>query len=182
MRTRYKALIIAGLAILLGCVETTSVQSPADINPNESFTVILNTLATDSSWNGPKTGLLAILIPEIWSVDSVHGEGYGYFGSLEFYGFVSGPEAYLPHASSGYHWAIWDTPIALSVDSGDTGYVNANITSTDSLGVFQLAFCCGFVGPYTPGWEDSPCSCLVAVTPLNLEQTTWGTIKSSMGE
>jgi len=170
MRARLLVLVSAGLAIMLSCVETTSVEAPAEVNPNTSFTVTINIAAFDS---GTETGYLAILIPEIWSVDSVYGVGYGYSGPLS----NDGPTGMLSAPASGYEWSSWKTPVELYTDSGETGYANAVISTSDSLGTFQLAFCAGHYGSYHPYWEDYPCSCLVEVTPLNLEQETWGYIK-----
>jgi len=158
---------------MLGCVETTSVEAPAEVDPNTSFEVTIYTITTDS---GSSDGYFAILTPEIWVVDSVYGVGYGYSGLLNSTTIGLGE---LPPPAQGYEWTAWRTvPVMLHADSGETGYAIATITTIDSIETFQLAFCAGTEGYAWPNWEETPCSCTVEVTPLNLDQETWGRIKS----
>ncbi len=50
---------------------------------------------------------------------------------------------------------------------------------TMSLGEFQLASLAGAQASMGPiDWETVPCICMVEVTPVSLEQETWGQIKS----
>jgi len=177
MRSKLVILLSAGLAIMLGCVATTSVEAPSEVNPNTSFTTIIHVISTEPSWDSTIC-CLAILIPEIWTVDSVLGEGYGLSCLLDTMG-VHGEPPWEHPAPSGYLWSCWETPVAILADSGETGYAEAYISVTDSLGFFELAFCAGYY--HSMGgviYEDNPCSCVVEVTLLNLEQETWGFIKS----
>lgn len=180
MRTILLVLTTAGLAIILSCVETTSVEAPAEVNPNTTFMATINVVDTDSTWEEDRTVCLAILIPKIWSVDSVYGNGCEYSGSLDTMGVYGNPPPQHP-APSGYFWSCWNTPIPINGDYGETGYAEAFISATDSLGLFQLVFCAGYwttvIEPRYV-YEDNPCSCVVEVTLLNLEQETWGHIKS----
>jgi len=97
-----------------------------------------------------------------------------------------GPQGESPWefpAPSGYLWSCWETPVPILADSGETGYTEAYISVTDSLGLFEMAFCTGYY--HSMGgviYEDNPCSCVVEVTLLNQEQCTWGFIKSELGE
>ena len=176
MRTKLLILISAGLAIMLSCVETTSVEAPAEVDPNTAFEVTINTLSTDS---GGARGYLAILIPEIWTIDSVYGSGYGISGTLDS---INSSNLYLPQPAAGYEWFAWKTPVIAFADSGEIGHAITTITTVDSLGTFQLAVCAGTEGYAWPNWEESPCSCMVDVTPLNLQQETWGYIKTELGQ
>ncbi len=178
MRTKLLVLISAGLAILLGCVETTGVQAPTAVSPNTSFTVIIDVMSSDSNWYPAIVGL-AVLIPEIWEVDSLYGYGFGYSGTLDTLDYHFDPPWQHP-APGGYIWSCWQTPVAVVGDSGETGYAEAYISVSDSLGLFQLAFCAGYLNTIGPDfwWEEDPCSCVVEIVPLNLEQETWGHIKS----
>lgn len=180
MRTKLLLLTTAVLTIILSCVETTSVEAPADIDPNTTFMVTVNLVDTDSFWVEDYIVYLAVLIPEIWSVDSVYGDGCGFAGPLDTLsaGQIYGP--YFAHPpASGYLWSSWETPVGINGDYGETGYAEVFISATDSLGLFQLAFCAATWGyGDVPNWEDYPCSCIVEVTPLNLQQETWGHIKA----
>ena len=175
MRTKLMVLVAAILTIILSCAETTSVEAPGEIDPSTNFEVTINTMTTNPEPSLSSYGYLAILIPEMWIVDSVYCVGYGYSGPLD--AWWNTPSEYFPPAS-GYEWSGWRTPVVLHGDSGETGYANAIITTIDSLGTFQLAFCAGTDHVLGPLWEDTPCSCTVEVTPLSLEQETWGHIKS----
>ena len=184
MRTKLLILTSAGLAIILGCVQTTSVEAPSEVNQNTTFTATTNVIASYSSLASSTTCCLAILIPEIWTLDRVYGygEGAGFSGPLDTMGAHGNPPWQHP-APSGYLWSCWETPAPILADSGETGYADALISVTDSLGIYQLAFCAGLYNPIEDvNWEDYPCSCTVEVTLLNLEQETWGSIKSKLGE
>jgi len=183
MRSKLLVIITASIAIILSCVETTSVVAPAEVNPNTTFMATINVVDTDSLFEEDKTVCLAILIPEIWSVDSVYGDGCEYSGPLDTMGVYGNPPPQWQHpAPSGYLWSCWETPIPINADYGETGYAEAYISTTDSLGLFQLVFCAGYWAdastPHHFQYEDNPCSCAVEVTPLSLEQETWGHIKS----
>ncbi len=177
MRTKLLILASAGLAIIIGCVETTSVEAPSEINPNTPFQVIVNTVQTDSGGN-TVNGCLSSMIPETWTIDSVYVSGYGFAGSLEMMGWEGFPsDSYPP--SPGYGW--FDARhYGFSGQSGDTGYAVVTIIPDDSLGTFQLAFLAAVKDPMKGGylWEGDPCSCIVEVLPLSLEQETWAHIKS----
>ena len=175
MSTKFSMLIASVLTIVLGCVETTSIEAPSEVNPNVSFELTVHTELThaaNTSW-----GELAILIPEFWSVDSVFGDGYEYVGPLEFSGIGGWPADLFP-PSIGYVWWLFYCPELLYGDSAETGYAIATIITDDSIGTFQVAsIACASVEK-EPWFDGVPCSCTVDVTPLNLEQKTWGYIKA----
>ena len=176
MRSKLVIVLSAGLAIMLGCVQTTSVEAPSDVNPNVSFEVTVNTELTQGSYGD---GNLAILIPEIWSVDSVYCDGYQYTGPFSvpdtvFFGWAN--DSFPPNA--GYEWWYSSSPATLSGDSGETGHVTVTITTSDSIGTFKLAFIAFSTYEHQPYYDGVPCSCTVEVTPLSLEQETWAHIKS----
>ncbi len=181
MRTKLFMLISVGLAILLGCVDTTGVDAPSQIDPNTTFECTVNTIGDSLNPGAPDIGYLAILIPEIWSVDSVYGEGYGFTGSMDS---IPNVQTYPNYTDPpvGYEWSMWETPVPLTSYPGDSGYAIVNINTSDSLGEFQLVFYTGSAGSIEPIWEDTPCSCTVEVTPLNLQQDTWAHIKSDLAQ
>lgn len=180
MRSKLIALAMFALAITIGCAETTGVNAPSQVNPGTHFMATVDVICT-YSWS-PTVCCLAVLIPEVWSVDSIYGEGYGESGLLDTMGVYGNPPWQYP-APSGYHWSCWETPVPISGDSLETGFAEVYISVTDSLGIFQLAFCAGYYHPIEDvSWEENPCSCLVEVTPLNLEQETWASIKSELGQ
>lgn len=182
MRTILLALLSVGVAVMLGCVQTTSYEVPSQIDTNTSFQAVVYTEVVDSLPLPGQTftGLLAVLIPIGWSVDSVCLDGYGYsdFMIPTSSGWISEYE-YPP--GSGYEWISYGTSEHVTGDLGDTGHANVFITSGDVPGSYTTAALGAFLAnqPYIAYfWEGDPCSCLVEVTPLNLEQETWGKIKS----
>ena len=179
MKFQFIVLIAAGLAIMLGCVGTTSVEAPGTVNPVCTFQVIVNTLLIDSCSLPECGGLLAILIPMEWSIDSVYATGYGYSGPMLLDSVGTWPTNIYP-PSTGYEWVDFVTPDNTLYGSiGDTGHATVTIMTGDSLGTFSLAFLAAEFNP--PGdlhWVGDPCNCTVEVTPLNLQEETWGHIKS----
>lgn len=178
MRTKLLILLSAGLAIMLGCVETTSVETPGTVNPDCTFQVIVNTVLVESPYPEPCLGVLAVLHPIGWVIDSAYCNGYGYSGPMV--GPYPGSYMELPPPSAGYEWHHFYTPDNdLFGEPGDTGFGNVFILPNDSLGTFSLAFLAGALGGIgDPVWSGDPCSCSVEVTPLSLEQETWGNIKA----
>ncbi len=186
MRTKLLILASAGLAIMLSCVSTTSVEAPAEADPNQIFEVTVHTELTEQ-YGGDMTGLLAVLVPSIWTVDSVFCDGYGYTGPFVFsysdsmYYWPSVDEealrADLYKPATGYIWWVFAED-SLYGDLGETAHAAVFVTTNDSLGQFQMAFLAAVTGQGNTNWNGDPCSCIVEVTPLQLEQETWGYIKS----
>lgn len=178
MRTKLMVLLAAGLAIILGCVETTSVEAPSEVSPNVAFEVIVNTELTQE---GYYFGHLAILIPESWSVDSVYCDGYQYTGPFDIWCPEPGEWCWATDSfppAAGYEWWYSDSNSYLQGDLGETGYGIVTITTSDSIGISQMAFIAFGMYEKEPYYDGVPCSCMVEVTPLSLEQETWGHIKS----
>ena len=183
MRTKLLASVAAGIAIMLGCVETTSVEAPAEVYPSTSFEVTVNTVLVQAGSSSYR-GHLAILSPVLWSVDSVYANGYGYSGPMLN---DSSPDSYVwlfnqsYPPSIGYQWSSFVSPdYTLHGFAGDTGSATVTIMSNDSLGTFTLAFLAGVEGGlFGPQWLGDPCSCTVEVAELHFQQETWGHIKSS---
>jgi len=184
MRTKLLVLIAAGLAIMLSCVATTSVEAPAEVDPNQSFEVTVNTELTEQN-SGDYWGELAVLVPTTWNVDSVFCDGYGYLGQFNtpYPDTIGWAEYYYP-SSDGYQW--WHSRSLTSDlygDSAETGYAIVTITTNDTLGTFQMAFLAAmWEGMGAAYYEGDPCSCMVDVTPLNFQQETWGYIKTELGQ
>ena len=180
MRTILLVLISAVLAIMLSCVETTSVEAPVEVDPSISFEVTVNTELTVQH-GGDEWGELAVLVPTAWSVDSVICDGYGYIGPFNapYPDSLGWAEYYYP-SSAGYQWWHSRSPQSnLYGDSAETGYAIVTISTNDTLGTFQMAFLAAmWEGMGAPYYEGDPCSCTVTVTPLNLQQETWGYIKA----
>jgi hypothetical protein len=98
-----------------------------------------------------------------------------YRGTGDIYGYTP---------SIGYVWHLFETPTGeyVSADSGDTGQAIAAIQISDSTGVFQIASVAGVRGSMgEEQWETYPCSCVVEVTPSNLETDTWAGVKVNLG-
>ena len=179
MRTKLLVLIAAGLAIMLGCVETTSIEAPAEVYCNTPFQITVSTIATDSTSIGTN-GHLAILIPVTWSVDSVCFDGYGNNGPGILLGWVGSGDwpanSYPP--TSGYEWYNTLAENAVTGQIGETGQAIVTITPDEVTGIYQIASLAGAGQYMEPSWDGDPCSCTVEVTPLNLQQETWAHIKS----
>ena len=190
MKSKLIVFVTLALAIMLSCVSTTSVEAPAEVDPNQIFEVTVHTELTEQ-YSGDVTGLLAVLIPSIWTVDSVFCDGYGYTGPFVF--LYSDSTSYWPSVNeavppddlykpaTGYIWWVFKGN-PLYGDSGETAHATVFVTTNDSLGQFQMAFLAAMTGQTAYGWDGDPCSCLVEVIPLNLVNETWGAIKSELGQ
>ena len=180
MSMKLLVIVAVGLLMALGCVETTSVEAPEEVDAGSSFQVTVNTVVVDTS-SDDECGVLAVLVPDVWSVDSVICHGYGYFGPFDNVQPGGGwPDEHYP-PSTGYQWWLFQSPDSnLNGDSAETAYANVTITTNDTLGSFQMAFLAGvFCGMGEDHFfEGDPCSCTVEVMPLILQQETWASIKS----
>ena len=184
MNTKILFLSTLVMAIALGCVNTIDYQAPQQVNQNSSFQSIVYTEAVDSLPlpGYTITGLLEVLVPEGWSVDSVFLDGYSFYGLMSSGSSGWAAEEYPP--GIGYKWVSFYAS-ELTGDYGDTGQATVYITSGDSAGVYTTA-AIGVIIVVEP-WvaylrEGDPCSCSVEINPLNLEQETWGSIKLELGE
>lgn len=182
MRRREFVLSILAAILLASCegLETTSIEAPASLPPGGCFQMTMNVIALESSAVNLH-GDLAILIPEIWSIDSVLADGYGYQGLMEYWGTG---DVFGCTPSIGYVWHFFETPkgVYVSAEPGDTGQAFATIHISDSAGVFQIASLAGVWGSIgEQQWETYPCSCVVEVTPSILEMDTWAGVKVNLG-
>jgi hypothetical protein len=174
------------LALMLGCVETTSVEAPDEVEPSTTFQAIVHIAVVDTNAlpDSSFTGLLSVLIPDEWFVDSVFVEGYGYSGPMlqGDCGWQLG-DTYPPE--SGYQWVGFHTPQELTGWLGDVGQATVFVSTDENLGTYTTAYL-GRILALSPSvgflYEGDPCSCAVEVTPLHLEQETWGAIKTELGE
>ena len=172
-----------GTAILLGCVSTTAVEAPALVFSDIPFEVAVTAEATDTlSGNLSTDGYLFILVPSAWSVDSVFIDGFGYIGPADLM-YWSGLLDYYYPPDSGYAWLAAQTSYDWSSYIGEVGNSIVVIRPGNEPGTFTMAFLAAiYDGMSDLHWDGDPCSCIVEVTPLLLEQETWGHIKSELGQ
>lgn len=182
MRTKLLMAVATGLAIMLSCVSTTSVEAPVEVDPITTFQATVHTEIVESNPAADSSyfGILSVLVPEEWSVDSVLLNGYGY-NCLMLPGDLGWqPEATYP-PEAGYEWIGFHSTQKLVGELGDTGQATVFITTGATTGPYTTAYLAAFLAVQpTVGYlyEGDPCSCMVEVTPLSFEQETWGHIKS----
>jgi len=111
-------------------------------------------------------------------LDSVFCDGYQYTGPFNVIGTGDWPSDSFP-PSPGYEWWLTRSPSAcLWGNSGEAGCGIVTISTSDSLGSFQMAFLAArhSIDPVSYYFEGLPCSCTVEVVPLKLELETWAHI------
>lgn len=166
--------LILILAFVSGCVSTTNVDAPSQVNTDSSFQALV-TVEIDEG-GGEAIGELGVLVPNEWNADNVTYTGpnsgsmfYNEDLALEF-------ESYFPSASSD-HWIGFDTGSLISGMVGDCYEVTVTVHTDDIIRTVDIAF----LAKVCLWFNGSPCSTTVEVVQLNLEQSTWGAVKSEFG-
>jgi len=85
-------------------------------------------------------------------------------------------------AGPWYRWLLFQTDKLLLAEVGDTYEATVRIQTDGLIGTVDIAFL-GAAGNPTQGisWNGDPCTVQVEVVELNLEQSTWGSVKSQFG-
>ena len=184
----FTLVLILILAVLSACVSTTDVEAPDQVDPNSSFQAVGTFLIHESygfSWGG-RNGYLGVLIPIGWVADNVTYEkvqGSQPNSGKMFYNadVVLACESHYPSAPSDT-WIGFASDSGYPYEIGDIYEVTVIIRTDSTIGLVDIAFLgMGYdpMGAYR--WEGDPCSTTVEVVGLNLEQSTWGTVKSEFG-
>lgn len=153
-----------GITILSGCVITTGVEAPSQVFPNSTFQAVV-TVEIDA--DGEDIGQLGVLIPQGWNADNVTYAG-PYSGVMLYDSTYSGGGC-----SPWDHWIGFATAESLACVEGDTFEITVSIYTDGIIGFVDIAF----IGEPSPQYAV-PCSTTVEVVELNLEQSTWGAVKS----
>ncbi len=158
------------LAIVSGCVTTTDVEAPDYAYPDSSFQAIVT---IEVSEGGKATGQLGVLVPIGWEADNVTYTGPS-SGSMFYDNTVSTELEYMFSSNPWDHWIGFQTSSPLSSDSGDCYQITLNVYTDGLVGVVDLAF----LGMADYFYDDDPFPATIEVVELNLEQSTWGAVKS----
>jgi len=179
-----KVISLFVLAVVSACVSTTNVEAPDQVEPSSSFLAVVTCVVTTPSTEC--YGYMGVLLPNEWELadsltyiggtpglppntgDMIFG-GYGLPYQYVGYQYPAGPLHY---------WASYISDSAYACDSLDIYEITVRIHADSVLGFYDIAFL-GFAQGYA-GWYSSSCPCTttVEVVELNLEQSTWGSIKS----
>ncbi len=135
-------LFLTAIFVFLGC-KFDSIDQPEIVASGETFTIsVVITDAIDETTNAHK-GVLCILIPADWSLNSA-----GYSGDIGS-GLMSvspdwgdSAEYYYPSTSlaEGMKWVGLISDTGYTYTGGPTVTVEINLTSGDSSGCFELAY------------------------------------------
>ena len=161
------------LAALSACVWTHSVEAPDQVDTYSSFlAVVAVEIAED--YPTPLNGHLGVLVPIGWEADSVTYTGPN-SGSMSYSGWIEeNLENWYPSSSSD-HWIGFISDSSYPCNQGDKYEITVTIHTDSTLGFVDIAFL--GMGSLL-GHIGYPCSTTVEVVELNLEQSTWGSIKS----
>ena len=171
------------LAALSACVSTTDVEVPDFVYPDSSFQAVV-TCEIDSS--GAAYGFLGVLVPYGWEADSVmftevSGDLPPYSGIMimDNSSIWIFEDAY-PSGSENHWIAFWNTDWYYSYQQGDVYTITLTIHTNSIIGSVDIAFLAvaGVLGLDDYLWNGDPCSTTVEVVELNLEQSTWGSVKN----
>ncbi len=156
-------------------MSTKGVEAPDIALPDSSFLSVV-TIEVDET--GEYYGYLDVLVPINWGVDSVsyNGPSSGEMFYLPGAGGCAGP------AGPWYRWLFFQTDELLLAEFGDTFEATVRIQTDGLIGSVNIAFL-GAAGSPSQGigWNGDPCTVQVEVIELNLEQTTWGSVKTQFG-
>ena len=176
-----KIVSILILVAVSACLSTTGVVAPEQVNPNSSFITVV-TVQVDSSSASIYRGYIGVLVPIGWEVDSVTYSGPN-SGNMHPFGASSelNLELLIP-SSHNDHWLEFKADTTFLSSQGETYEVTMRIHTDSKYGSFDIAFLgytiyMGGAGPQY-SWNGDPCSTTVEVVELNLEQSTWGSVKS----
>lgn len=165
--------LILILAVVSGCVSTTDVDTPDQVNPNSTFQAIV-TVEVDEG--GTAMGYMCVLVPNGWGADSVTYAG-PYSGNMIYDEDVTEYiESYYSSASWD-HWIGFQSENAVEGAEGDIYEFTMTIHTDPIMGFVEIAFL-GIVDVDGWCWNGDPCSTTVEVVELYLEQSTWGSVKS----
>ena len=166
--------LILILALVAGCVSTTNVNAPGQVNTNSSFQAFVTVVVDEGG--GEAIGELGVLVSNEWDAYNVTytcpNSGIMFYNedlALEF-------ESYFPSSSSD-HWIGFDTGSLLSGMAGDCYEVTVTVHTDDMIGTVDIAFLC----KVCLWFNGNPCSTTVEVVGLNLDQSTWGAVKYEFG-
>lgn len=161
------------LAALSACVYTHSVEAPDQVDTYNSFLAVV-AVEVAQDYPSPMNGYLGVLVPIGWEADSVTYTGPNSGSMLYWEGTVEFCEYNYPSSSSD-HWIGFISDSSYSCNQGDEYEITVTIHTDSTLGFIDIAFL-GLGGQF--GYIGDPCSTTVEVVELNLEQSTWGSIKS----
>ena len=139
------------LAVVSGCLSTTNVEAPAQVETYSSFQAII-TVEVDEG-GGEALGELGVLVPNGWDADSLTYTGPN-SGSM-FYNaeLKSEFESYFPSSASD-HWIGFDTGSLLSSIVKDSYEVTVIAHTDDMIGTVDIAF----LAKVCLWFNGSPCS------------------------
>jgi len=164
------------MAMATGCVITTGVEAPDYTYTNDCFECEV-TVEVVETGQDPRYPSFGVLVPIGWDADSVTYTGPNNGSMLYSAGISSVLEDSFPSASWD-HWIgfqsdsiVWDSSV------GDLYEVSVLVYTDDLIGTVDIAFL-GMADSY---FEGDPCSTTVEVDELNLEQSTWGSVKVQFG-
>ncbi len=157
------------LAAVSGCVLTTGVEAPDYAYPDSSFQVIVSLELTGEGYG---VGQLGVLVPTGWEADNVTYTGPS-SGSMFYNENVSSALESIFPCSPWDHWIGFATDSTTGI-TGECFEVTVNVHTDGLTGTVDIAFL-GMAAYY---YDSYPCSTTVEVVELNLEQSTWGAVKS----
>lgn len=166
------ALLVA-LISTVSCISTTSITSPTIVYAGSSFEIEITAVVED---DGEAWGLLGIVVPSGWEASNVSYNG-------PFQGLM------VPHSAfDEFECAYWDHWIGFRSDSvrtgstGDVYHYFATIHTDMLIGDVDISCLAAISDIDTPEWNGDPCSVSVEVLELNLNQSSWGGIKTEFSE
>ena len=176
----HKALIVSIVLISCSSCYISNIDLPATAQPNSSFETIIE--ATKDGNPVYVSGAVSIVVPDAWSVDSVSYDGpiSGQMipaDSLAYYLSVT----YPPPAN--YKWLSFCSESGGSTSPGDVFDISMTVHTDDLLGMIPLSFHIAWFigGAVSWDWDEDPIADSIEVVELNLEQSTWGSVKAQLG-
>jgi hypothetical protein len=145
--------VLSMIFLLSSCFTIYEVNQPCNVDPGQSIQVNLKT-STNSTDENAKYGILGLLIPNDWEVDSVYYDGdYGQ-GTFSFLhpdsadnypstldsGWADVMESMYP-SPDDMHWTVYQADTAYAPTT-DTNYVyfTIDITVGNKLGAYKLGY------------------------------------------
>ena len=176
IRNHHRILNIESILLLVaisGCVSTIAVEAPDQVDTNSSFQaiVIVQVDSVEEAY-----GQFGVLLPNGWDADSVTYTGPNN-GDMLF------DESWSEYFENEYPSSPFDHWIGFQSDSAHQGNIwdiygiTVRIYTDDVIGNVDIAF----LGMVSGIWNGDPCTTTVEVVELNLEQSTWGSVKSQFG-
>lgn len=166
-------LILAGIS---ACVSTTNVETPSQADPNSSFQAVVTVEVDEGSQQTSEYGFLGVLIPISWDADSVTYTGPNN-GNMYPSAWPELLETIYP-SDSLYHWIGFMSDENSTGEQGDIYEISLMIYTDSTLGTFDIAFLGLVIHMSELNFNGDPWSTTVEVVELNLDQATWGAVKS----